>query len=78
MKSDVPQFTTGMQNVHRLNSFLCSIQKTPVPSSRPEMSMPPRADIVRDGCEAATAKRLVLDDIEHGGMLVSGRGGMRP
>jgi hypothetical protein len=78
MNPDVTQLMTGMQNVHRLDPFLCSIKKTPVPSSRPEMSMPPRADIVRDGCEAATAKRLVLDDIEHGGMLVSGRGGMRP
>jgi hypothetical protein len=42
--------------------------------------MPPRADAVRDGRHAnacirstATAKRLVLDGIEHGGRLLPGR-----
>jgi hypothetical protein len=57
-----------------LNPFFCSIRKAPVLSSRPETRMLPRGDIVRDGRAAATAKRLVLDDIEHGGRLVSGRG----
>jgi hypothetical protein len=51
--------------------FLGSVYSAPVPSSRPAARMPPRAELVRDGC--LRPPRSVLDEIEHGGRLVAGR-----
>jgi hypothetical protein len=53
-------------------AFLGGIKRT-IPRSRPAAGRPPRAGLVQDAARGTGAqRRLVLDETEHGAMLVQG------